>query len=119
MTQVTTDWTVFKRNNYFFLQTPPLGEVDMYWWWGARDTSRPLGGPRMGKMTVDIYDVTFSTVAYGSSGYMEPTTSPPWFPGADLAPTYTPDVPFGGLIDIYDVSTILVSYGTDWGIPPV
>jgi hypothetical protein len=117
--EFTTDWALFDRNNYFFLDTPPLGEIDWYWWWEARDTSRPLGGPRKGTFIVDIYDVTFATVSYGSTGYLEPTTSPPWFPGADLAPSYVMPYPYyGGEIDIYDVSTILVNYGTEFGRPP-
>jgi ABC-type transport system substrate-binding protein len=113
------DGGLLKRNDFFFLETPPLGEVDWYWWWGPRDTTRPLGGPRTGFFVVDIYDVTFATVSYGSTGYLEPTVFPPWFPGADLAPTYTPEVPYGGEIDIYDVSTILVSYGTEFGRTPL
>jgi ABC-type transport system substrate-binding protein len=113
-----TSYAVFKRNYYFFLETPPLGEIDWYWWWGARDTSRPLGGPRTGAFIVDIYDVTFACVSYGSRGYLEPTADPPWLPGADLAPSYTPTVPYGGEIDIYDVSTVLVNYGTEFGHPP-
>jgi hypothetical protein len=109
-----------RRNDFFFLETPPLGEVDFYWWWGARDTTRPLGGPRTGLFVVDIYDVTYSTVAYGSTTPQAfgPAIGPPWFPGADLACSYTAERPCGGEIDIYDVSTILVSYGTEWGEPP-
>lgn len=126
---ITKDtWAVFKRNDYFFLDTPPLGEIDWYWWWDvdeygnphpARDTTRPLGGPRIGAFVVDIYDVTYATVSYDSKGYLEPTVIPPWFPGADLAPSYTVDVPYGGWIDIYDVTTILVSYGQAFGAPPL
>jgi hypothetical protein len=104
------------------LSNLPLDEVDWYWWWGERDSSRPapqhLEGPRTGCFIVDIYDVTYSTVSYGSTGYLEPTTLPPWFPGADLASSYTPTVPYGGEIDIYDVSTILISYGQEFGHPP-
>jgi hypothetical protein len=114
---ITKDtWAVFKRNSYFFLQTPPLGEVDMYWWWGARDTSRPLGGPRRGDFVVDSYDVAYVTVSYGSSGYLEPTTSPPWFPGADLAPSYTEEVPYGGKIDGYDVAVVFTAAGWPFNI---
>lgn len=123
--EITKDThALFKRNDYFFLDTPPLGEIDWYWWYDAnepvRDTSRPAGGPRTGCFLVDIYDVTFATVSYGSTGYLEPTGYPlPWFPGADLAPSYTEEVPYGGEIDIYDVSSILVSYGTEHSRTPV
>jgi hypothetical protein len=115
-------WAVFKRNSNFFIEAPSLGEIDWYWWWGNRDTTRPLGGPRMGKFVVDIYDVTYCTVSYGSTGYgngLGPTTIPQWFPGADLAPSYTVLVPYGGEIDIYDVSTILVCYSLEFGKPPL
>ncbi len=120
---ITKDtWAVFKRNDYFFLETPPLGEVDWYWWWGDRDANRPApdfpDGPRTGCFIVDIYDVTFACMSYGSTGYLEPTTIPPWTPGADLAPSNTATVPYGGEVDIYDVSSILISYGTEFGHPP-
>lgn len=116
---ITKDvWAVFKRNDYFFLDTPPLGEIDWYWYWGSRDISRPLGGPRKGSFTVDIFDVVYATGCYGSTGYLEPTTFPAWFPGADLAPTYTTEIPYGGMIDIFDVVSILTSYDTSFGTPP-
>lgn len=121
-TDITKDtWAVFKRNAYYWMETPPLGEIDWFWYWGSRDTSRPLGGPRKGSYTVDIYDVVYATGCYGSTGYgngLGPSTDPPWFPGADLAPSYTAQVPYGGEIDIYDVTSILVNYDVSFGTPP-
>jgi len=123
-TQITKDtWAVFKRNAYYWMETPPLGEIDWYWYWSStRDTTRPLGGPRTGCYTVDIYDVVYATGCYGSTGYgngLGPSTSPPWFPGADLAPSYTTTVPYGGEIDIYDVTSILVNYDISFAAPPL
>lgn len=103
-----------KRNPYYFLETPPLGEVDFVWKWGARDGTRPAPdvpeGPRTGYYKIDIYDVVLAAGAYGSQGSGVPDTH--WFPGADIASP-------GGKIDIYDIVTICGKYGTEWGHPPL
>jgi ABC-type transport system substrate-binding protein len=107
---ITKDtWAVFKRNDYFFITTPPLGEIDWHWYWGVRNTTRPLGGPRTGEFAVDTYDLNYVVSSYGSTGYGNgygPSTDPPWFPGADLAPSYMGEAPYGGKIDFYDLMIV-------------
>jgi hypothetical protein len=87
--------------------TPLPAEVDWYWNWGQRDTTRPLGGPRTGYYMVDISDVVLCTSAYGATGNTDPP-SENWFAGADLAPP-------GCVIDISDVVTITGRYGLQFG----
>jgi len=117
---VSGDHALFVKNDYYFMDTPPLGEIDWFWWWGDRDSSRPAPdfpeGPRTGNFVIDIYDVVYVCVAYGTQGYLEPDSG--WASGADLSPTYTSEVPYGGLIDIYDVTTVLVNYGAEFGSTP-
>jgi hypothetical protein len=84
-----------KRNTDYWMETPPLGEVDFV---------RKLDGTQK----VDIYDVVMAVSAYGSSGF--DMLDPDWFPGADLAPS-------GGIIDIFDLVTITGKYGTIWDYP--
>lgn len=111
-------YATLKRNPYYFLETPPLGEVDFWWYQGTPEdpNARDARGALLGYFIVDIMDVAYGTVAYGSRGIYEP--DPYWTPGADLAPSYTVEVPLGGEIDIYDIATILISYGTVWGETP-
>ena len=117
---VSGDHALFAKNDYYFMDTPPLGEIDWFWWWGDRDSSRPAPdfpeGPRTGNFVIDIYDVVYVCVAYGTQAYLEPDSG--WASGADLSPTYTSEVPYGGLIDIYDVTTVLVNYGAEFGSTP-
>jgi hypothetical protein len=49
--------------------------------------------------TVDIFDITTVCMAYDST-----PTDPNWNPSADLAPKF-------GVIDIYDVCSVLINYG--------
>jgi hypothetical protein len=94
---------VLKRNPYFFLHTPPLGEVD--WWW------RHVAGakPRSGYYKVDMGDVDLAMEAYGTTGTAVPDSH--WFPGADVQA-------LGEEIDIYDIATICDRYGQEFGHPP-
>jgi hypothetical protein len=96
-------WAVLACNPYFFLETPPLGEVDWAWKWTGAIS------PRNGYYKIDIYDVVKVCGAYGSTGTVIPSQN--WFPGADLA---TPC----GKIDIFDVVTVTGKYGTQFGAPP-
>jgi hypothetical protein len=101
-------WATFKANRNHFLETPPLGEVDFWWYWieGPK--------PRSGYYMIDILDVVKCTAAYDTWGNGAPGGRPPhpdWTPGADLA---KPEC----LIDIFDVVTITGKYETIFGVPP-
>ncbi len=85
-----------KKNPYYWMETPILGEVDFTWEAG-------------GYYEVTILDVVKAAGAYGSQGIAVPDDN--WFPGADLAPP-------GGVIDIYDIVTIASKYGQTFGAPP-
>jgi hypothetical protein len=85
-----------KRNPYYYLETPPLGEVDFVWEEG-------------GYYEVTIFDIVKAAGAYGSQGTAVPDKN--WLPGADLAPP-------GGVIDIFDIVTIASAYGETFGAPP-
>ena len=85
-----------KRNPYYYLETPVLGEVDFVWEDG-------------GYYEITIFDVVMAAGAYGSQGTGVPDRN--WFPGADLAPP-------GGVIDIFDIVTIAGKYGETFGAPP-
>jgi len=93
----------YKRNPYYWMETPPLGEVDFLWNYVAGPR------PRCGYYDVDIYDVVLAAGAYGASATGVP--SPKYIAGADLAPV-------GGLINIYDVVTLTGQYGKRWCYPP-
>jgi hypothetical protein len=125
---VKGDHALFMKNAYYFMETPPLGEIDWLWWWSDRDSTRPApgypNGPRTGFFHVELTDVVYACIAYGGQGYMEPDPPGPplpppyWVPGADLAPSYTTQVPYGGEIDIYDLTTVLINYDTRFGNTP-
>jgi hypothetical protein len=86
----------FKRNPYYWMETPPLGELDWKWYWVG--TEKPRGG----YCQIDIYDIVTAAGAYGSQGSDVP--SPKWNVGADVAPP-------SGKIDIYDIVTECARYG--------
>ncbi len=100
-------WAIFECNSHFFLETPPLGEIDWRWIW---EPSPPECYPREGYYKIEIYDVVKACAAYCSRGDGIP--SPNWFPGADLE-CYDPCH-----IGLYDVVTITSKYGLTWGKPP-
>ncbi|MCK4477989.1 hypothetical protein KAU88_05635 [Candidatus Bathyarchaeota archaeon] len=89
-----------KRNPYYWMETPLLGEVDFVWKW----ESGPK--PRNGSYKIDIYDIVIAAGAYGSQGTGVPDKK--WFPGADLSPS-------GGKVDIFDIVTMASKYGREWG----
>ena len=97
----------FKRNPYYWMETPPLGEVDFVWKW--------IDGPkpRSGYNKIDIYDIVMAIGEYGGDGTGVPDSATEhrrWFPGADLAPP-------GGKINIYDVVTMVGQYGQTFAAP--
>jgi len=89
-------YLMLKRNPFYPMETPPLGEVDF-----VKKAS--------GCYKIDIFDVVRSVSAYGSQGISVPDSN--WFPGADLA--YP-----GGQIDIFDIVTIVSNYGREWDCYP-
>jgi len=89
-----------KRNPYYWMQTPLLGEIDFAW----KFETGPK--PRSGSYKIDIYDVVTAVAAYGSQGTGIPDKN--WLPGADLAPN-------GGTINIFDIVTTVSKYGEEWG----
>ena len=89
-----------KRNPYYWMETPPLGEIDFVWKWESGLK------PRNGSYKIDIYDIVIAIGAYGSQGTGVPDKN--WVPGADLAPS-------GGKVDIFDIVTIASKYGREWG----
>lgn len=92
---LTPGFISLKRNAFFFLETPPLGEIDWAW--------KPAGGYK-----IDVFDVVIAASAYGSYGTGVPDSN--WFPAADLAPD-------GGKIDIFDITAVTSHYGSEFGKP--
>jgi hypothetical protein len=62
----------FKGNPFYYMETPPLGEVDFVWKDG-------------GYYEITIFDMVKAAGAYGSQGTGIPDDN--WLPGADMAPT--------------------------------
>jgi hypothetical protein len=89
-------YATYKKNPFYWMDTPILGEVDFKWEAG-------------GYYEVTIFDVVKAAGAYDSQGTAVPDSN--WFPGADLAPQ-------GGVIDIFDIVTIAGKYGQVSSIPP-
>lgn len=95
-------------NRYYYLETPPLGEIDFY----MKVDYEPLN-PEEG-YRVTILDIVRICAAYGSQGYEIPDEN--FDPGCDINP--------GGhtcTINILDVVTACTQYGVQWGtsgIPP-
>jgi len=85
-----------KKNPFYYMETPVLGEVDFVWESG-------------GYYEVTIFDVVKAATAYDSQGTAVPDSN--WFIGADLAPP-------GGQIDIFDIVTIAGKYGQTSGVVP-
>ena len=85
-----------RRNPRYWMETPPLGEIDFI--------RKPNGC-----FKVDIFDIVTAATAYGSQGSGIPNSS--WFPGADLAPP-------SGVIDIFDIVTVTSKYGREFDCDP-
>jgi len=92
---VITGFLALKRNPFYPMERPPLGEIDFL-------------KKGSGCYKVDIFDVVMAVSAYGSQGISVPDAN--WFPGVDL-------VYPGGQIDIFDIVTIANKYGTEWDCP--
>ncbi|MCW3980081.1 MAG: hypothetical protein NWF11_01240 [Candidatus Bathyarchaeota archaeon] len=85
-----------KKNPFYWMETPALAEIDFVWESG-------------GYYEVTIFDVVKAAGAYDSQGTAVPDIN--WFPGADLAAP-------GGVINIFDIVTIAVHYGSLYSEPP-
>jgi hypothetical protein len=98
------DTFVLKKNMFFFLQQPLLGEIDFAWKWasGAK--------PRGGSFKIEIFDVVRATGAYCTRG--DGVFNPKYFPGADL------DASDLCHIGIFDLVSITGKYGKTFGTPP-
>jgi ABC-type transport system substrate-binding protein len=84
-----------KKNPFYFMETPPLGEIDF-----ARKSD--------GAMKVDIFDLVIAAGAFGSTGTGAPERN--WWAGADVAPA-------GGIVDVLDVVTVVSNWNVDWDMP--
>jgi len=110
----------YKKNTNFFLQTPPMGEIDYRWYW----IESPIK-PRDGYFQVDVYDAVLAGGAFESQGYVTPSAN--WRPGADLAtsptlptppfPSPKPPINSAGAIDGYDLGVVGSIFGTTFGSP--
>jgi hypothetical protein len=105
-------WATYKANTDHFMDTPPKGEVDWYWYW------IPGTQPRDGYYETDLFDVTYLTAAIGHEGSSKDYFSASawrgvyWLPAADLV------LPVG-ILDIYDVAVLsnFENYGVTFGSP--
>jgi hypothetical protein len=86
----------YKRNPFYWMETPLLGEIDF-----AR---KQIDGRPIGPFKNDIFDLVLAAGAYGSQGTAVPSAN--WLPGADVAPPV-------GKIDIFDIVTIVYNYGQE------
>jgi hypothetical protein len=89
ITSYSTSTATFKRNPHYWLETPPLGEIDF--------VMKPSG-----EYAVDWFDMALMSSAYGTQGTSVP--DPGWLPGADLFPP-------GGVIDDFDVAVLVNALG--------
>jgi hypothetical protein len=90
----------FLSNPNYWMDTPPLGEIDFWWVWGPTDETRRIDVdrcPRTGWYIVDMGDMDYVGLAFGTQGTGIPDLF--WFPGADLAPD-------GGTVNIFDAVTV-------------
>ena len=89
ITSYSTSSSTFKRNPFYWLETPPLGEVDF--------VMEPIG-----EYVVDFVDLAIMASACGTQGTSVP--DPGWLPGADLFPP-------GGVVDDFDVAVVVNAMG--------
>jgi hypothetical protein len=95
--------SLLNPNNHFFLQVPPLGEIDWRWYWTGTT-------PRSGYYRIDILDVVRCTGSYSHRG--DGTYDPTYFPGADIDPT---DLCHVGILDLVSITG---KYYHTFGTPP-
>jgi ABC-type transport system substrate-binding protein len=105
MSEGVGGYAIMDCNPTFFLETPPLGEIDWMWYWSG--TTKP----RSGYYQINLYDAVTLLKAYGTRGDTCPVP-PNWMPGADIDAN---DLCHVGL---YDAVGLLKVYGTKFGIPP-
>jgi hypothetical protein len=103
-----------RRNPYYFLETPPLGEIDWEYKWEAG------AKPRGGYYRNSILDVVMIAVAYGTTGcgyYHSHPTEPSlnWNMAADISPNpMYPSFDGRGVINLFDIVTLTSHYGETW-----
>ena len=109
---IQNDYIYLKKNPYFFLEIPLLGEVDWRWHWDTPGgvPGWTIPGRDSGYYEIDILDVIAAAAAYCSRG--DGVYDPVYMPGADLDRN---DVCHIGLLDIV---TITNKYGKKFGRPP-
>jgi len=95
-------FATYKANPNYFMETPPKGEIDWYWYWiaGAQ--------PRDGCYQLNIYDAAFASWALDGSGKAVPTVN--WIEATDLASPI-------GSTDIFDIAVLATSYDRKFGSP--
>jgi hypothetical protein len=115
---IGTDFIYLRGNPHYFLETPPLGEIDWRYEW--KDSPKP----RTGFYKLSIYDIVAIAGAYGTTGCGFPSIptepSPRWNIAADISPSPWPpldDLDGRGWINIYDVVTVASHYGETWNNP--
>jgi hypothetical protein len=94
----------FGCNTNYFMETPPLGEIDWMWTWTGYTM------PRSGYYQVFLYDAVKLLGSYCARGSGTPDAN--YLPGADIDAI---DLCHVGL---YDAVTLLSRYGMKFGIPP-
>ena len=103
-----TSYMILTANRYYFLRTPPLGEIDYY----MEVDYEPLD-PYAGYQ-ITILDIVKICAAYGSQGYEIPDEN--FDPGCDINPEG-----HACTINILDLVVACVQYSERWGtsgIPP-
>jgi hypothetical protein len=101
---ITSTTASLKKNPYFFLETPVLGEID--WRWNYQGTTKP----RSGNFQINILDVVKCTSVYSTRG--DGPYDPMYLPGADL------DASDLCHIGILDLVTVTGHYAETFGTPP-
>jgi len=114
----TLEWDLYRREDGTHAYPPPPGTYDLYGWCDLTSDWLFMPNPIFVPITiigdwwnladfdfnyeVDIYDVVIGANAYGAT-----PLDPNWNPDCDLAESY-------GLIDIFDIVTIAMSYGEEY-----
>jgi hypothetical protein len=96
-------WATYKANPHNYMQTPPPGEIDWVYNWGAGTQ------PRSGNYALNIYDATYASAALGGSGNTVPTLN--WLSPSDLTSPI-------GVTDVSDIGVLAASYGTVFSSTP-
>lgn len=109
LSHVRNSYLICNSSRNFFLETPPLGEIDWRWIWdtpgGVPGWENP--GRDGGCFQIQVYDVVKATASY--CHYGTDLFDPDYFPGADI------DDYDLGHVGIYDIALITSKYGLTWG----